>query len=236
MARSFNGSSDLASFSPSIAGFNVLSLSFWMLLPTNPTSEKVAIVGIAPFGGSSFDFEPRDITNGIASMTMTGPPGFWVDTFTQATANVWHHYLAIYSRVGPTNTLYIDGLPITMTARVHNAGSYGNFADSGPWYLMDYPTGGAAWFTAGSMAELAAWGGVTITASEAVSLAAGASPVSVHPDGLTFYVPMHGGDSPEPDYSGNKYNATLTGTSYVPHPRVQPGILLPNRVGQGGRV
>src|SRR5262249_57134516 len=82
---------------------------------------------------------------------------------------------------------------------------------------------------AGRVAEFALWPGVTITAAEAKSLASGASPLNVHPDGLGLYLPLLG-DSPEPDYSGGRHSATLTGTSIANHPGVVPPVLRPRPV------
>lgn len=226
MSRKFNGTSDGATFSPSISAFSLLTLSLWMLLPTNPTVERVAVISASPItAGNSFDLEPRDSNAGVGSMTMRGSPGFWVDTYPQPTASVWHHYLCTFNRATPLNTLYIDGAPITLTTRLHNAGAYGNFTNQA-WFVMQYPAN--SWFVAGTLAELCVWGGFTPSAAQAKALAAGANPLSVRPDSIVAYLPLLG-DSPEPDYSGGRHSATLTGTTVAPHPGVQPGIIIPRR-------
>lgn len=69
----------------------------------------------------------------------------------------------------------------------------------------------------GALAELAQWNRI-LTAGEISSLGAGFSPL-FYPNGLRFYVPLIGRNSPETDIKG-LISGSLTGTANDAHPRI----------------
>ena len=69
----------------------------------------------------------------------------------------------------------------------------------------------------GRLAEVAIWKGATLSAAEITALASGTSPSAVRSGSLTGYWPLYGVASPEPDYSGNVGNGTVTGSSAANH-------------------
>ena len=68
----------------------------------------------------------------------------------------------------------------------------------------------------GTIAEVGIWNDI-LNSSEIAALEAGVSPNRIRRSALAGYFPLYGAHSPEPDYSGNKDNGTLTGTTVVPH-------------------
>ena len=72
----------------------------------------------------------------------------------------------------------------------------------------------------GKIAEVAVWN-VALSPAEMAVLAKGVSPTMMRRTALKHYTPVWGIGSPEPDYSGNSTNMTLTGTGPLsPHPPV----------------
>lgn len=63
----------------------------------------------------------------------------------------------------------------------------------------------------GKIAEVAIWD-AALSAAELAALAKGVSPLLIRPANLKGYWPLWGVGSPEADLSGNKNNATITGT------------------------
>lgn len=76
----------------------------------------------------------------------------------------------------------------------------------------------------GDMAQYA-WWNVALAPGEFQSLAAGIDPIYVRPASLLLSWPLYGTASPEPDWSGNVRNGTLTGTTGVDHAPTPPLVL-----------
>jgi len=74
----------------------------------------------------------------------------------------------------------------------------------------------------GRIAEVAVWGGGAILANEIAALANKLPPTrAVRSKTLVFWGPL-GQGSPEPDWSGNANNCTVTGAVVADHPPVAP--------------
>lgn len=118
---------------------------------------------------------------------------------TGGTANVWMHIAGVFNS-GTSRTAYLNGaagsvstnsaVPTTM-----NRTDIGHFAATNPLN--------------GSMAEIAIWT-AALTAAEILSLAKGASPLSVRPEQLVRYWPVFGNGA-EADVTRNQI-WTITGT------------------------
>ncbi len=235
MARKFNGTSDKASITRDLSGSSVISMAFWLWWDSFANNDKLAFEFTATTNSTngSFIIDPNSNSAstvvgkwGFAMANGSGAGGFWGDGFTRPSAAAWHHYVLIMNRATPANVAYLDGALQTLTAGTHGAVTYGNFANS---TLNVMCRNQASLFGAGRMAELGIWTSTTLTASEALALANGAAPPTVHPDNLGLYVPFFGSDSPEPDYSGGRHSATLGGTSLAAHPPVSPGLYVSQR-------
>ncbi len=224
MARTFNGSSDKGSVALNLSSFSVVSISCWLWWDAFANDNKMLFeYGSTTLGAGTISILPDNASPvGFAlnfGLSTTGGQ-FWQDTFTRPSAAAWHHYLFVMNRATPSNAAWVDGVSQTLTAGTHFAGSYGNF---GNLTLNIMCRNGTTLFGKGRLAEMAIWGGVALGTSYAKSLAAGSSPSEVDPT-PTWYVPTLG-NSPEPDYSGNRKSVTITGTTVVAHPGVRPWLM-----------
>ncbi len=138
---------------------------------------------------------------------------------TTSQTNLWNHILVTYDDSSSSNVpvAYVDGIfqsinvvtaPSGSPAPTSDALTIGNrAADSG-----------RCWD--GYLAEIAFWDGVLLTASEALALFQGANPTQIRRTALSFYEPLYGLGSPEPDLSGGAKNGTVTGTVKRPGPPI----------------
>lgn len=164
-AYKFDGVSQWASAALDPSPYSVLSISWWQFNPTNGTTERVAFGNSAIGSGAGFIFEPR-YTSAVASVTMHGSGGFWIDTFPQPSAAAWHHYLWVLNRTGPSHQVWVDGISQTLTTSLHTMGSSATGFDNVPLNFATYQT--SAWYWACSLAEFAVCGGVSLTRKDAL--------------------------------------------------------------------
>jgi hypothetical protein len=118
---------------------------------------------------------------------------------------------------GATSTVYLNGTQDGQNVDINVEAASGG---SCQWGTLDGSnTDWQEWY--GRMAEGAIWN-AELSANEVSALANGVSPSRIRGSNLVTYIPF-GIGSPDPDFSGNGYNATLTG-SPVPgdHPPVGP--------------
>jgi len=141
-------------------------------------------------GGDPVDFIARDGATGTASSS------------TGYTANTWHHGAAI-ERSATDRSSFIDG------------GSEGTDATTVSPNNIDRTSIGrrgkatpGAYFS-GQLAEAAIWN-VDIGTTLLGALARGVNPFAVRPADRVFLAPVHGNESPEPDYDLQN-NLTVTG-------------------------
>lgn len=227
MSRKFNGTSDFAQASVDLSTYSLITVSFWMWWDTNAFNDSYALEHTANFNANNGwviapNNAPTPGTWIFGMGTATGGTKSWLDQITtRPTAAAWHHFMLVMNRATPVNTAWVGGVSAPLSTVVHQAGTYGNYANS---TLNCMARNGTTKFSPGRLAELAIWGGVGLTTAHAKALAAGALPFQARPDNLVFYTPLLGADSPEPEYSGGKHSATLTGTSFSPHPAVTAGF------------
>jgi hypothetical protein len=141
----------------------------------------------------------------------------------------------VFDRATPVTRVWRSGSEFTLVTARHDAASYGNFANS--TLNLFSRAAGTSQFHNGRIAELAIWDGDVSGARVDIGNPGESNSV---PNALTsgtpvpfacstpplLYVPWTGGDSPEPDYSGNQTGAALTGTSAANHPRTRT-LLMP---------
>jgi hypothetical protein len=60
-----------------------------------------------------------------------------------------------------------------------------------------------------------------LTATQALALYKGVSPMRLSPENLLAYLPVHGNDTTEQDWSGAGITGTLAGTTKIPHAAVE---------------
>jgi hypothetical protein len=202
MARSFNGSTDHIQTGSYTVSTPAISLCAWFNRGTLSNTYNV--------------IASQNLTGHIQIMIKsTGQMAYYLSVTGEVldpgsatvSANTWTHVGMTYNSTNGLVT-YINGVS---DGTVSAGGSLSSitapmdigYDDQNPG--RDFP---------GSIADVAQWG-VSLSALEVAGLAKGARPYQVRPSSLTGWWPLAGLQSPEPDYSGNKNNGTLTGTAPI---------------------
>jgi len=127
----------------------------------------------------------------------------------------WHHHLITYDATSTANNplWYLDGASQSVTERITPSGTLAT--DNNEFNIGSSTTRSLTWD--GSIAEFAIWNRI-LTPGEAKGLGAGFSPV-YYPNGLVFYCPIFGNNSPEPELMKGT-GAVVLGAAKVAHPRI----------------
>jgi hypothetical protein len=130
----------------------------------------------------------------------------------------WHHVVLVYDGGGATDAdklvMFFDGVKQSLTL---NGPIPTTTASEGEDLYIGYRVFATRYFDCES-AECKVWSS-TLTDAEAVQDYYGNIPSR---DTLVAYLPLLG-DSPEPDYSGNGFNGTISGTPDITdHPGLMP--------------
>ena len=142
--------------------------------------------------------------------------GAW--TFTAPTTLAWHNIVVVYDGTATTNApiIYIDGTSVTVTQTTAPAGTF----TPGTNVLTIGNRSGADRTFNGCISDFAIYAGL-LTASQALSLSQGASPLKVDPAALYFYTPMLGVAASDPEWSITHRAMSATSTKACPsNPKV----------------
>jgi hypothetical protein len=219
MARSFNGSGDFGTIPQAVttvyAAGNIQSVACWfkgsaiqscVRLQGSGGWQTILAWSSGTSGGIPLCILQNDGGTGGLNWAGAGAP-------TSPQDGLWHHLLSAWQR-NVTWTLYLDGVNVASRAAVD-----GPLADPSSSTRLGGYSGSE--YTNGSVADVAIWQ-AALTATEAAALARGARPNTIRPASLTFWVPLDGYASPEPDLSKNANNVTLTGTTLAFGPPFAP--------------
>lgn len=207
MGRSFNGTTDQIGCGSGTANQpgSAMSASFWV----NPSQ----------LGGGSDTYALM-----VSNLNVTNQQAFGVYLKTDGklaiytkvnnydgsgshtlSTSTWYNIVATYDT---TNGLvgYVGG------ASDGTAAAAGSLATTTTTLQFGFDNSTAGRTFGGKLADVALWN-VALTVGEVAALAKGVRANQVRPNALTFFAPLDGLASPEPDLSGNANNGTLTGTS-----------------------
>jgi hypothetical protein len=206
MARSFNGSSDKITIASGISALFPASvtMSIWFYNYANayntlqtmgdPTNGNIGIKTYVKSNGTMAAYRgSTSIYDGTGAVTVS--------------ANTWAHF----ALTGATATDYIGY--VNGVVDKNAGGSAGAIDYTNAIYTLGIDGNGNHWM-GGNLAEAAVWNTI-LTPGEVSSLALGLRPPAIRPANLISYLPVDGISSPEPDFSGNAFNGTLTGTAAV---------------------
>ncbi len=215
MARSFNGSSDVASYG-TIAGLNgasAASISAWLYRSSTGTTCGLGGVAGSSAGGGTNRFSCIWFTDArlYFSAGQSGTGGY---AYASLSGTGWRHVTLVFdgSESGTARAkLYIDGTAASVTYLSTPGTALGNVS---PFVLGKDASDR---FCGGAVAEVGLWVGTALAAGQCAALGVGVVPPAVLLP--TLYSPLAGRASPEPDLVGG-YSGTLTGTSQAEHPRV----------------
>lgn len=200
MARGFNGSTDqivTASYNLTTAG----TLFCWMY----PIS----------YGGGYVSPISHDAPGTVFQILLksTGKLAYYPQGIDPGTATLT---LNAWSAVGYSQSAAAGATAFVNGVSDGSGAASGLSTGSAPMGFGFDPNSGGRNFN-GWIADAAEWS-VVLTAAEHQALAKGARPKDIRPTSLLGYWPLNGFASPEPDYSGNARNGTLTGTTNVSGP------------------
>ena len=223
MGRSTNGSTEFISAAIDLSAWNTLTFAAWIKTSGYAANNKSFFChtsGSAWNTAGSFLIDPDN--QSVLLFEMDAPS--YARSVGRPSSGVWLHYMVYFDRATPQIKYYLGGL-LTSTNSAATGTPTGNFSN-GTLYMGRAPGLGYHQMVTG---HVAIWGGVQLGAGHARSLAAGVPPsmVGIKP---SFYWPIFGADSPEPDYSGSRVTAALTNACpYASGPPVQPGVIVPRR-------
>ncbi|MFQ5788418.1 MAG: LamG-like jellyroll fold domain-containing protein, partial [Thermodesulfobacteriota bacterium] len=130
---------------------------------------------------------------------------------TAANTGEYHHYAGTADK--STFELFKDGTSEGTTAEAHAIEGDIQDVDIG-----ERSDGGFNYD--GILSDCAMWS-VVLSDAEINALSNGIPPKVIRPDSILGYWPLYGSHSPEPDWSGNGENGTITGTAKAEHAPVQ---------------
>lgn len=209
MSRNLNGTGDKISY-PSLAMSSVANtISIWFY-PTGAQNSSYYVIHDRNNGGTHGGgiFASGSSPNKMAYYYGSGS-GHTDPGTNSYSNNTWNHVALVLSGSGLAVSAYLNGSldgtntswdAQTQTNILGANGTNSNFA--------------------GMLADFAFWSGVGLTSAEIVALSLGVRPHTIRPSFLQIYSPIDGLQSPEPDFSGNANNGTLTGTALGSGPPV----------------
>ena len=190
-----------------------ISMACWFNSTT--TAANQTLMGLA-VSGTQTDWSLRARGNvagdPVTARSQVASSSVNADTSAGYTANVWHHACAVFAST-------------TSRAAYLNGGSKGTETSSSSPSGVNRTAIGIDAFdlasaaTDGRIAEAAMWN-VALTDADVLSLAAGASPLLVRPEGLVAYWPLIGRTSPEIGLKSSANNLTVTGAVAGDHVRI----------------
>lgn len=214
MARSFNGTSDFINCgnSSTLNPTGALTVSVWTLLTGLSGSQWVVARDDNALGRSfSFGTVTTNFTlqvNGANQISSA-----------VGASGVWQHRLFTGNGGGVGATTYAGYLNGVASGGGTTTGPL-PAATTGNFTIGERTFAASQGFVGGRIAEAAIWN-IVLTAGEISALAKGARPNTIRRSALLGWWPIDGIQSPEPDFSGNKNNGTLTGTAFVTGPPVR---------------
>ncbi len=222
MGRSFDGSGDKVVFGD-VAVFQITGdLSWGLWINFASTSDSTLIAAVEPGAGET------EADNSMLYVQVQGTSNNWdiryIHEYSSGSNednrfnvnllnNVWIHIALVRNVSANTVVLYIDG---TASGGTFNYTNDPTTTSSTADYHLGERIDGSQDFT-GYMAE-AVLANVAWTIGEVQQIRSRASIAR----GLVHYAPLFGVSSPEPDFSGNGNDGTVTGTAIVDHPPVAP--------------
>lgn len=171
------------------------------------------LFGILNVGGFQYD----SVINNRMDFTRTwsgsaGGQAVW--SFPIPSSDTWHTFVATYDGTSSANApiVYVDGVSVTVTTRVAASGTIVSSANP---IIFGNIAGAACCEWYGKIGDSAIWNGSILTATEALELSKGANPLTIH-GGASYYWPIFGKGTAEPDYGPSHLASTVTGTLAAP--------------------
>lgn len=206
MARSFNGTSDKVAFT---SGSPPTAATFSAWIRSTLVSTYGPVVDLFTTNDTKYYVK----SNGTSAFYVGGSGTYDGSGAATFSANVWYNIVFTWgnlSAAAPFNTYVNSVLDFNGTANLAST--------TGTTALYGNDAAGAHFF-GGSLADPTFWN-VVLSTAEILALSKGVRPSKIRPNNLVFWHPLDGLQSPEPDFSGNAHNGTLTGTALASGPPI----------------
>lgn len=215
MARSFNGSSDVARNATAVVSGAPCSFSCLFNVTSTRIGDGHRLITVNA-SGTANNALSLFITNIATKIRLrcqqyVGSSGEVAGSTAIATGT-WYQGGAAFA-ANNSRTLYLNGV-----SEGTNSTSLSGLSGLSATVLGRLEWSSNIQYFPGLIAEAGVWS-VSLGTDEWAMLGAGVSPLLVRPQSLVAYWPLIGRASPEPDLRGG-FNLTLTGTAQADHPRV----------------
>lgn len=225
MARQTNGTNQYLKSASTLdlSAYSKVTVSAWFWVDAFANDDRKSL----EFGDPSYDSSsggflivPNYATGEIITGHSVG--GLYnLGTFPRPSAGAWHHYVVNLDTAAPAAaeivSAYIDAVSKTLTA-VAGDNTSGTYSAAKTLYLM--ARGGTTDWLAGRIAEVAIYGGITLSQTDIDSLynsGGGNLATNVQSGSLKYYWRILGNSSPEPNTVGG-IDLTVSGATLVAHP------------------
>jgi hypothetical protein len=215
MARSFNNGTQYLSVSSTPVTAAPLTISTWFYAAA--TNDLYVTLFISDTGASNyFGLYINNAAAKTAAVACVSDSEDVIDSTTTFSVNTWNHTAAVFAS-STSRSVYLNGGGKATSTNSKVPGSLNRInvgANFDSPSVLDPMNG--------RLAEVGIWN-AALTDDEVTSLSKGVSPLKVRPASLVAYWPLYGNASPEPSYSRNStdYSLTLNGSpTQVDHPPV----------------
>lgn len=226
MTRDFNGTTDLinvgsgSTIDDIFAATNGGTVFAWHFPDTIGELSAGRIyqkTNTPPNGGSLFRILATSKMDFFSYRATTS--GTWSQTNNDATLDAWNSTSVKYDSALTTNdptfchngTIQTVGSGLTETATPNGASATDAAASMG---IGNDVTAATTWD--GYLSHVTFWKGEAITNNQMMAMGHGVNPFAIGSSTKpVLYLPIWGIESPEPDYSGNNNDGTLTGTTKI---------------------
>jgi hypothetical protein len=218
-------------FKPNWSSVNGQTFDFVYWAKTGTTASTDARIQIQHFNDNNIYAGPFKMDGSTDARAVVADAGLFV-------SGTWNHQCVVWDQPGNSVIYYVNGVSKATAAAGPAFTQSCTYAVAGN---HPFPWGGTTSIN-GAVADVGFWT-IKLTPSEVLALAKGARCFTIREPSLAWYLPVDGLVSPEPDFSGNAANATVTGTTSVFGPpitlftpRGPSGAILPTSAGGGGAI
>lgn len=218
MARTGFSTSNYLDLASAIVSAEPFSVSFWCFPTANATQRDFGIYNSASSPGQNNFSIFLSSSGTVNAQSFAGGASVQATTSTTVTLNAWNHVAGVYASTSSKAAYLNGGGKGTTSSIAIPSGVNRTRIGLAGWAAPSSPSNGP-------IADVAVWN-IALSDADVASLAAGVSPLLVHPEALVAYWPLVGNNSPENNFKSNSAVMSITGSlSKAAHPR----IIMPKR-------
>lgn len=169
---SYDGISQFDSFAVDLSGESKITIAYWVYYNAyiGGTDRGMLSYTTNVNAGKAFFHEPEYSGGGTNSIiSITDPTNqFYARSFAQPSAGVYHHFVFVLDRTGPSITVYVDASPVTLGV-VLSSPITGNYAND----LVYLGRVNTTLYGAGKVKHLGIWSGIETLSQGDINALAG---------------------------------------------------------------